>query len=147
MQRATSKVLADVTDPAHPRTICTFTGLWQPNLVTAGEISWAASQHAPGTAGPSVIATLDLFTGTSAVAAGWQGGGYLDGIHAWSPGRELLAYLTSDTSGVNLHLLSGGGDKVVSSLGAIPGRGVSPTADDFDVSMSSVEITIGPGWV
>ena len=136
MQRAISKILADVTDPAHPRTICTFTGLWQPDLVTAGEISWAASQHAPGTAGPSVIATLDLFTGTSTVAASWQGGGYLDGMHAWSPGRELLAYLTSDTNGVSLHLLSGGGDRVVTSLGAIPGRGVSPTEDDFYLAFS-----------
>jgi hypothetical protein len=81
MQRAISKILADVTDPAHPRTICTFTGLWQPDLVTAGEISWAASQHAPGTPGPSV-SHLSTFHGTSAVAASWQGGGYLDGTHA-----------------------------------------------------------------
>ena len=136
MQRSISKILADVTDPAHPKTICTFTGLWQPDLVTAGEISWAASQHAPGTPGPSVIATLDLFTGTSAVAASWQGGGYLDGMHAWSPGRELLAYLTSDATGVNLHLLSGGGDRVVASLGPIPGRGVSPTEDDLYLAFS-----------
>ena len=136
MQRATSKILADVSDPAHPRAICTFTGLWQPELVTAGEISWSASQRAPGTAGPSVIATLDLFSGISAVVASWQGGGYLDGFHAWSPGRELLAYLTSDASGVELHLLSGGGDRVVASLGAVPGRGANPTEDDAYLAFS-----------
>jgi hypothetical protein len=136
MQRATTKILADVSDPLHPRTICTFTGLWQPQLVTAGEISWAASQHAPGTPGPSVIATLDLFTGTAAVVASWQGGGYLDGMHAWSPGRELLAYLTSDASGVDLHLLSGGGDRVVASLGPVPARGANPTEDDAYMEFS-----------
>ncbi len=136
MQRSTTKIVADVTDPAHPRAICTLAGLWQPQLVTASEISWSASQHAPGTAGPSVIVTLDLFSGTASVVASWQGGGYLDGLHAWSPDRGLLAYLTSDTSGVDLHLLSGGGDRVVASLGAVPGRGVNPSEDDSYLAFS-----------
>jgi hypothetical protein len=132
----TTKVLADVTDPLHPKTICKLTGGWAPILVTDSEISWAASEHRPGTAGTSVIATLDLFSGTASVVATWQGGGYLDGIHAWSPHRDLLAYLVSDTSGVDLHLLSGGGDRVVASLGAIPGRGISLTEDDSFLQFS-----------
>jgi hypothetical protein len=136
MQRATTKILADVSDPAHPRTICTFTGLWQPELVTASEISWSASQRAPGTPGPSVIAILDLTSGASAVVASWQGGGYLDGFHAWSPGRELLAYLTSDASQVDLHLLSGGGDRVVTTLGPVPARGANPSEDDAYLEFS-----------
>jgi len=136
MQRSTSKILADVSDPAHPRTICTLTGLWQPQLVTASAISWSASQHALGTPGPTVIVTLDLFSGTSAVVASWQGGGYLDGLHAWSPDRGLLAYLTSGAGGVDIHLLSGGGDHVVGSLGAVPGRGTNPTEDDAYLEFS-----------
>jgi hypothetical protein len=136
LKGSTSKILADVTDPVHPKKICTLTGLWQPQLMTATEISWSASQKQPGTPGPSVIATLELFSGTSAVVASWQGGGYLDGMHAWSPGRELLAYLTSDASAVNLHLLSGGGDRVVASLGAIPGRGTNPSEDDAYLDFS-----------
>jgi hypothetical protein len=125
-----TKIIADVTDPLHPKTICTLTGGWQPQLVTANEISWSASERAPGTPGPSMIATLDVFSGTTAVVATWTGGGFLDGMHAWSPGRELLAYLTSDTSSVDLHLLSGGGDRVVASLGAVPARGANPSEDD-----------------
>ena len=70
------------------------------------------------------------------MVATWQGGGYLDGLHAWSPHRDLLAYLVSDTSGVDLHLLSGGGDRVVASLGAVPGRGVSVTDDDAFLQFS-----------
>ena len=136
MKGSVTKVLADVSDPAHPRTICTLTGLWQPQLVTASEISWAASQKAPGTPGPTVIATLDLFSGITAVVASWQGGGYLDGLHAWSPGRELLVYLTSDTSSVDLHLLSGGGDRVVANLGSVPGRGTNPSEDDSFLEFS-----------
>jgi hypothetical protein len=130
------KVLADVTDPLHPKTICKLSGGWSPVLVTDSEISWAASEHRPGTAGASVIATLDVFSGTASVVATWQGGGYLDGLHAWSPHRDLLAYLVSDTSGVDLHLLSGGGDRVVASLGAVPGRGVSVTEDDAFLQFS-----------
>ena len=136
LKGSTTKILADVTDPTHPQKICTLTGGWTPQLVTASEISWAASQHAPGTAGLSVIVTLDLFTGTASVVASWQGGGYLDGVHAWSPHRDLLAYLTSDSSGVDLHLLSGGGDRVVASLGAVPGRGVNPSEDDTFLDFS-----------
>jgi hypothetical protein len=136
MQRATTKILADVTDPTHPHTICTLTGLWQPQLVTASEISWAASQRAPGTPSPSVIATLDLSSGTNSVVASWQGGGFLDGLHAWSPDGSLLTYLTSDLSGVNLHLRSGGGDRVIASLGAIPARGSNPNEDDAYLAFS-----------
>jgi hypothetical protein len=136
MQNSTTKVLADVTNPIHPHTICTLTGGGRPHLVTASEISWAMSQRAPGTAGPSVIATLDMFFGTTAEVAAWQGGGYLDGMHAWSPDRQLLAYLTSDSSSVNLHLLSGGGDRVVATMGAIPGRGLNPSEDDSYLEFS-----------
>jgi hypothetical protein len=136
MKGSTSKVLADVSDPVHPHTLCTLTGLWQPQLVTATELSWSASQHAPGTPGPSVIATLDVSSGTSAVVASWDGGGYLDGLHAWSPDRGLLAYLTSDSSGVSLHLRSGGGDRVLTTLGAVPGRGPNPNEDDAYLDFS-----------
>jgi hypothetical protein len=131
-----AKVIADVTDPLHPKTICKLTGGWSPMLVTAGEISWAASQHRPGTPGTSVIVTLDIFSGIASVVVMWQGGGYLDGLHAWSPHRDLLAYLVSDATGVNLHLLSGGGDRVVGSLGPAAARGVNPTEDDSFLQFS-----------
>jgi hypothetical protein len=148
MQHSVTKILADVTDPVHPRTICTLSGGWNPQLVTASELSWSASQHAPGTPGLSVIATLDLFTGTSSVVASWQGGGYLDGLHAWSPGRDLLAYLTSDSTGVNIHLLSGGGDRVVATLGAIQGRGANPSEDNayLDFSPDSSYFALVQTW-
>jgi hypothetical protein len=83
-----------------------------------------------------VIAVLDLFNGASTVAATWSGGGFMDGLHAWSPDRGFLAYVTSDTSAVNLHLLSGGGDRVVASMGAVPGRGFNPNEDDSYLAFS-----------
>ena len=132
----TAKILADVIDPLHPKTICKLSGGWSPILVTDSEISWAASQHRPGTAGTSVIVTLDVFSGIASVVVTWQGGGYLDGVHAWSPHRDLLAYLVSNTTGVDVHLLSGGGDRVIASLGSVPGRGINVSEDDTFLQFS-----------
>jgi hypothetical protein len=136
MQGSAQPVLADVTDPVHPRTICTITGSWTPQLVNQGMVSWSATQGDAGSPGPSVIATLDLFTGTSAIAASWTGGGFLDGLHAWSPDHFQLAYITSDASALSVHVLSGGGDRTLTMFGAVPGRGLNPTEDDAFIGFS-----------
>jgi Tol biopolymer transport system component len=136
MQGSAAPVLADVSDARNPRTICTFTGNWSPELVTQTMISWSATQGSPGTFGDSLVGVLDLFTGTSTVVATWSGGGFMDGLHAWSPDRGFLAYVTSDANGVNLHLLSGGGDRVVSTMGPVPGRGANPSEDDAYLGFS-----------
>ena len=144
LQGQTSLVIADVSDARNPHTICTLAGnpssagQVAPELVTQTMISWYSSQanHNPTPLGTSLIAVLDLTTGSSTVAASWQGGGFLDGLHAWSPDRGFLAYVTSDPNAVNLHLLSGGGDRVVSTMGAVPGRGGNPLQDDAYLAFS-----------
>lgn len=137
LQGTTSPRLADVSDPLHPRTICTFTGTgWQPQLVTQGLISWSATQT-PASPGLSVIVTLSLFTGTSAVVASWQGGGFIDGLHAWSPDLSSIVYVTSDATAVQLHQLSGGGDRLVAALGAVAARGLNPSEDDAFLGFSA----------
>ncbi len=136
MQGSTTPILADVTDARNPRTICTITGSWSPQLVTQTSMSWSATQGSPSAPGDSVIGVLDLFTGNSTVAAAWTGGGFMDGLHAWSPDRSFLAYVTSDASAITLHLLSGGGDRVVATEGAVPGRGLNPSEDDAYLGFS-----------
>jgi len=137
LQGAANPVLADVSNAKSPRTLCGITGgSFQPLLVTQTMISWYATQGSPTAAGTSVIAVLDLFNGSSTVAATWSGGGIMDGLHAWSPDRGFLAYIASNSSGVELHLLSGGGDRVVATLGAVPGRGPDPTQDDSLLAFS-----------
>jgi hypothetical protein len=134
----TNAVLVDLTStPANPQVLCTTTASWGPQLVTQRMISWSATQGNPSSPGPSLIATLDLFSGTSAVVASWTGGGFMDGLHAWSSDQGLLAYITSDASAVSLHLLSGGGDRVVGTLGAVPGRGPNLLEDDYFLGFSS----------
>jgi Tol biopolymer transport system component len=137
MQNASSPIVADVSDATNPRPICTLSGgSFEPRLVTQTMISWYASQGSPAAAGTSLIATLDLLTGTTTLAATWQGGSFLDGLHAWSPDRGFLAYVTSDSKAVTLHLLSGGGDRVVASFGPVPGRGPNPNEDDAYLAFS-----------
>lgn len=137
LQGSSSPVLADVSNARSPQTLCGISGAaWQPRLVTQTMISWSASQGNPGTSGTSLIAVLDLFTGTSTVAASWVGGNFMDGLHAWSPDRGFLAYVTSDPNSVTLHLLSGGGDRVVATMGAVPGRGFNPSEDDSYLGFS-----------
>ena len=137
LQGSSSPVLADVSNARAPQTLCGISGGNFPTqLVTQTMISWYATQGSPGAAGTSLIAVLDLFTGTSTVAATWSGGGFMDGLHTWSPDRGFLAYVASDSSSVTLHLLSGGGDRIVATLGAVPGRGVNPNEDDAYLAFS-----------
>jgi len=138
MQGSTATVLADVSDPFNPQTLCTLTGAWQPQLVTQTMISWSATMGTSGTAGASVIATLNLFSGTSTVRAQWTGGGLMDGLHAWNADESALAYLTSDSNAVKLHLLQGGADRVVASLGPVPpGRPQNPNEDSAYLAFST----------
>jgi Tol biopolymer transport system component len=137
LQGAANPVLADVSNAKAPRTLCGISGgSFQTQLVTQTMISWYATQGSPNNAGTSLIAVLDLFTGTSTVATRWSGGSFMDGLHAWSPDRGFLAYVASDPSGVALHLLSGGGDRVVATMGAVPGRGFNPSEDDSYLAFS-----------
>ncbi len=137
LQGAANPVLADVSSAKSPRTLCGISGgSFQLQLVTQTMISWYATQGNPSSAGTSVIAVLDLFNGASTVAATWSGGSAMDGLHAWSPDRGFLAYIASNSSAVELHLLSGGGDRVVTTLGAVPGRGLDPNQDDSYLAFS-----------
>ena len=137
MQGSSTTVLADVTDATHPHPICTITGGSVPQLVTQRMISWSATQTA-GQSGPSMLLTMDLFAGSGPTTiASWTGGLFMDGLFAWSPDESSLAYVTSDAGGVNLHLLSGGGDRVVVTLGAVPGRGVNLSEDSAFIGFSA----------
>lgn len=138
LQGQTTIQVMDVTNAPSPLELCTITGhpALTPQLVTQSMISWYATQNGANNPGQSVISVADLSTGTSTVVASWQGGGFLDGLHAWSPDRGFLAYVASDASGVQLHLLSGGGDRVVATLGAVPGRGLNPNEDDSYLAFS-----------
>src|SRR5437660_1503155 len=96
----------------------------------------ANTHRSPGSPGLSVIATLDMFSGTSGLAASWTGGGFLDGLLSWSPDQSTLVYITSDATAVNVHLTTGAGDRVLATYGAVPARGLNPNADAACIGFS-----------
>jgi hypothetical protein len=137
LQGAATPVLADVSNAKAPRTLCGISGgNFIPQLVTQTTLSWYASQGSPTNNATSLIAVLNPFMGTATVVAMWSGGSFMDGLHAWSPDRGFLAYIASDDNGVALHLLSGGGDRVVATLGTVPARGLDPNQDDAYLAFS-----------
>ena len=137
LQGAAQPVLADVSNAKSPRTLCGISGgSFQPQLVTQTTLSWSATQGTPTAAGTSLIAVLNPFLGTSTVVASWSGGSFMDGLHAWSPDRGFLAYVASNASALELHLLSGGGDRVVATMGPVPGRAPDPNQDDAYLAFS-----------
>src|SRR5438309_172800 len=113
LQGAATPVLADVANAKAPRTLCGISGgNFQPELVTQTMISWYATQGRVDSPGTSVIAVLDLFSGTSTVAATWSGGGFMDGLHAWSPDRGFLAYVASSLSRATMATWGSSGSKL-----------------------------------
>jgi hypothetical protein len=84
-----------------------------------------------------MLVSLDMFSGTLSLIASWQGGYFLDGLHAWSADESAVAYVSSDGSAVKLHLISGGGDRVVTQFPAIAGRAVNPNEDDAFLGFSA----------
>jgi hypothetical protein len=60
----------------------------------------------------------------------------MDGLHAWSPDHFQLVYVTSDAAAVNVHPLSGAGDRQLMSFSAVLGRGINPGEDDAFLGFS-----------
>ena len=123
-------VVRDITDIGHPKTRCTISGGDRFQFVSATLISYVVlASSDQGAAG--AMYTFNAATGSTSLVRSWAYTGFAGAVYAWSPDASHLSYITSDTSGMKWHMLSGSGDRVLASFGSIPGRGVS--ADDDDV--------------
>lgn len=130
---ASSPILADVSDPAHPSTVCSITGqVFNPRLVSATEIAYVAQ-----TASGSSLATLELATNSGGTVAGWTGQGFGSGMYAIAGNGVEIAYLNSTASGVEWHLVANENDRTVATLPPVPGRGASPDDDSVMLGFSS----------
>jgi hypothetical protein len=121
-------VVRDVTDISHSTTVGAFDQLPQSQFVSAAALSYVVGNklfRVPVGGSPkTLVATTSQF-----VIA-----------FAWSPDGNTLAYVTPGTSGMELHLVSAGNDRVVAgSMPALPGVGCEvfcPTADVWDLRLS-----------
>lgn len=129
-------VVRDVTDIQHPVTRCGLSGGAYLRFISSTRISYIVMSS--GDLGASgALYLVDLASSTTSLVRAWSAGGYASWVYNWSPDGQKLTYLSSDSSGLKWHLLSAAGDKVLSSLGTVPGRGVSADNDDAMVGFSA----------
>jgi hypothetical protein len=111
-------VVRDIQDPAHARNLCTFNGAANaPQFVSGTTVAYETDTNQ--------IVRADLASGTATALASYTSG-FDSGQYAFSPDGKLLTYLDSNA----WHLVGPTGNRVLSTLPAAPGRGISPTSDD-----------------
>jgi hypothetical protein len=129
-------VVRDITDINHPANRCSFAGGSFFKFYNATHVSYIVfSSQDLGANGALYMA--DLTTRTTSLVRAWTNGGFDSWIYNWSPDGQELTYLSSDSSGLQWHMLSGGGDKVLSTLGPVPPRDVNGDVDDTMVGFSA----------
>jgi hypothetical protein len=115
-------VVRDIQDPANAKTLCRFDpGAMSPQFVSATQVAYA-------TAGKQVV-QVDLAAGTSTVLATVSDS---FGAGSFSPDGKSFTYLDGNA----WHLVTPSGNRVLTTLPPVPGRGVNPNEDDTFLSYS-----------
>ena len=139
---STTDVIADVTNPASPVTLCTLSGgngSWQ--FIDRGHLSYLAYAGSDFGAATGIF-ELTIATNTTSAIEQQASAGFASGTHRWSSDGNNLTYILSDSSGVQWHLLNSSGDRLLASFGPIPGRGGS-FDDDIYVGFSQDGTMVG----
>jgi hypothetical protein len=116
-------VVRDIQDPANAKNVCRFdTGAANPQFVSATQVAYQT--------GSNQLIKADLGNGgtTQLVGSGTSGSRQF----AFSPDGRSITYLDGNA----WHLITSSGDRVLTTLPAVPGRGVNPDEDDTFLSFS-----------
>ena len=117
-------VVRDIQDPANAKTLCRFTsGATSAQFVSAAQVAYVANGNQ--------IVKADLTTGATSVVATF-GEGYGSGQYSVSPDGRSMTYI----DGSAWHLVTPSGNKVLTTLPAVPGRGINQDEDDSFLSYS-----------
>ncbi len=117
-------VVRDIQDPAHARNLCTFdSSVLAPQFVSGTAVAYETAENQ--------IIKANLSGGPTTILATYSSG-FDSGQYAFSPDGQSLTYLDSNA----WHLVSSAGNRVLTTLPAAPGRGVSPDEDDSFLSFS-----------
>lgn len=117
-------VVRDIQDPANAKNLCTIdAAAASPQFVSQSSVAYE-------TAGLQII-RADLGSSSTAVLAAYHAG-FGSGQYAISPDGRSVTYLDGNA----WHLLGPSGDRVLTTLPAVPGRGASPDEDDSYLSFS-----------
>jgi hypothetical protein len=117
-------VVRDIQDPANAKTVCRFdAGAISPQFVSGTQVSYTTSSNQ--------IIRADLAGSTSTVLATF-GTGFGSGQYSFSPDGASLTYLDGNA----WRLITQSGNKLLTTLPAVGGRGVNPDEDDTFLSFS-----------
>jgi len=117
-------VVRDIQDPAHARNLCTFDpSASAPEFVSGTTIAYETPSFQ--------IVTADLAGSIGTVRATYTAG-FDSGQYSVSPDGSSITYLDSNA----WHLVGPTGNRVLATLPAAPGRGISPTSDDSFLGFS-----------
>jgi hypothetical protein len=117
-------VVRDIQDPAHARNVCTFdSSATSPIFVSGTTVAYETTADE--------IVTADLGSASATVRATYAAG-FGAGQYAFSPDGKSMTYI----SGNAWHLVGASGDRVLTTLPAVPGRGVNPQQDDSLLAFS-----------
>jgi hypothetical protein len=117
-------LVRDIQDPANAKILCRFeAGATSPQFVSATQVAYETASNQ--------IITADLAAGTTKVVASFSAG-IGSGQYSFSPDGRSMTYLDGNA----WHLVSPSGNRVLSTLPAVPGRGVNQDEDDLFLSFS-----------
>jgi len=117
-------VVRDIQDPAHARNLCTFdSSVSAPTFVSGMTVAYETTANE--------IVKADL-GGTSASVVAIYGSGAGTGQYAFSPDGKSMTYV----NGNEWHLLGPSGNRTLTTLPAVPARGVNPQQDDSLLAFS-----------
>ena len=117
-------VVRDIQDPANARNLCSFdSSVLAPQFVGATSVAYETSANQ--------IIKADLVTGATAIIATYSSG-FGSGQYAISPDGRSVTYLDGNA----WHLAGPSGNRVLSTLPPVPGRGVNPSEDDSFLAFS-----------
>jgi hypothetical protein len=116
-------VVRDIQDPANAKTLCTFDGATsEQQFVSGTAVAYETLDHK--------IVEASLAGGPATVVATYAPG--FDAQYTFSPDGSTITYI----SGNDWHLASSSGDRVLTTMPALPGRGVSANQDDSFLGFS-----------
>jgi hypothetical protein len=117
-------VIRDIQDPANAKNLCRFdAAALSPQFASATQVTYTTAANQ--------IVKADLVSGTTAVLAIF-GAGFGSGQYSMSPDGRSITYIDGNA----WHLASPSGNRVLTTLPPVPGRGVNPDEDDSFLSFS-----------
>ncbi|HVH63968.1 MAG TPA: hypothetical protein VNA65_10240, partial [Candidatus Dormibacteraeota bacterium] len=117
-------VVRDIQDPANAKNLCTIdSSAVSPQFVSPTAVAYETSDNQ--------IIQADLTSNTTAILATFSPG-FGSGQYAISPDGHSITYLEGNA----WHVAGPSGNRVLSTLPAVPGRGVNPLEDDSFIGFS-----------